>query len=769
MLIALPMCSIGGIPASWLKADDPAHVFFYNQGAILRLSILNKPAAVFALVVLASCTSPAAEIKVDSQDAYHDALKALQPGDTLVLADGEWRDFEILFTGEGTAEKPITLTAETKGQVFITGQSNLRLAGKHLVVSGLVFRDGYSPTSSVIAFRRNKDELAFHSRVTEVVIDHFNNPERFEPDSWVLLYGRNNRFDHNHLEGKSNQGVTMAVRLDSVESQENHHRIDHNYFGPRPILGSNGGETLRIGTSHYSLSDSFTVVEENYFDRCNGEVEIISSKSGKNEFRGNLFYESRGTLTLRHGNGNVVENNVFLGNGVDHTGGIRVINKRQTIRNNYLYGLTGHRFGGALVIMNGVPNSPINRYHQVEDSIIENNSIIESDHIELAAGADSERSAPPISTRFSNNLIHNPDGADSIAVHDDIGGIEFSGNILVGVNAPADTPGFEIASVTLEKGANGLLYPAGMDIGVGRDLRVLDKASTGVAWYPKPGPEERFDTGKTIAVAAGAGALSAAVEQAQAGDIIELAAGTHLAEQVLVVDKPLSFRAASDAIARIEFERTALFEIADGGSLKISGLEISGASSMDVAGNTVIRTSRYSMLNNYVLQVDNVVVSDLNTNHSFNFFSLAKHTFADRITISGSEFRNITGHVLFMNKEPEDLGIYNGEYISIVDSTFVNIEGTVADIYRGGTDESTFGPHFEFRGSTVDTVGHGKRNKSAAAIALHGVQATDITDNHFVNSKPIRVAETVGEPITTLSDNRFEGTEAPVIDTTLRP
>ena len=769
MLIALPMCSIGGIPASWLKADDPAHVFFYNQGAILRLSILNKPAAVFALVVLASCTSPAAEIKVDSQDAYHDALKALQPGDTLVLADGEWRDFEILFTGEGTAEKPITLTAETKGQVFITGQSNLRLAGKHLVVSGLVFRDGYSPTSSVIAFRRNKDELAFHSRVTEVVIDHFNNPERFEPDSWVLLYGRNNRFDHNHLEGKSNQGVTMAVRLDSVESQENHHRIDHNYLGPRPILGSNGGETLRIGTSHYSLSDSFTVVEENYFDRCNGEVEIISSKSGKNEFRGNLFYESRGTLTLRHGNGNVVENNVFLGNGVDHTGGIRVINKRQTIRNNYLYGLTGHRFGGALVIMNGVPNSPINRYHQVEDSIIENNSIIESDHIELAAGADSERSAPPISTRFSNNLIHNPDGADSIAVHDDIGGIEFSGNILVGVNAPADTPGFEIASVTLEKGANGLLYPAGMDIGAGRDLRVLDKASTGVAWYPKPGPEERFDTGKTIAVAAGAGALSAAVEQAQAGDIIELAAGTHLAEQVLVVDKPLSFRAASDAIARIEFERTALFEIADGGSLKISGLEISGASSMDVAGNTVIRTSRYSMLNNYVLQVDNVVVSDLNTNHSFNFFSLAKHTFADRITISGSEFRNITGHVLFMNKEPEDLGIYNGEYISIVDSTFVNIEGTVADIYRGGTDESTFGPHFEFRGSTVDTVGHGKRNKSAASIALHGVQATDITDNHFVNSKPIRVAETVGEPITTLSDNRFEGTEAPVIDTTLRP
>lgn len=735
----------------------------------MGLSIGKRAWTVFVMAVLASCTLPAAETKVASQQEYQDAVRKLQPGDTLVLANGEWRDFEILFTGDGTAEQPITLTAETKGQVFITGQSNLRLAGRHLVVSGLVFRDGHSPTNTVIAFRRTKGELAYDSRVTEVVIDHFNNPERFEPDSWVLLYGRNNRFDHNHLEGKSNQGVTMAVRLDSVESQENHHRIDHNYFGPRPILGSNGGETLRIGTSHYSLTDSYTVVEENYFDRCNGEVEIISSKSGRNTFRGNLFNESRGTLTLRHGNGNVVEDNVFLGNGVDHTGGIRVINKRQVVRNNYLSGLTGHRFGGALVIMNGVPDSPINRYHQVEDSIIENNSVIASDHIELAAGADSERTAPPISTRFSNNLIHHPDGADSIAVHDDISGIEFSGNVLDGVSAPANTSGFERVSVTLEKGANGLLYPVGMDVGAGRDLRVLDKASTGVAWYPKPGPDDRFDNGKTIAVAAGAGALSAAVDEAQAGDIIELAAGTHLAEQVLVIDKPLSFKSADGESARIEFERTSLFEIADGGSLKLSGLEISGASSMDVAGNTVIRTSRYSMLNNYVLLVDNVVVSDLDTNHSFNFFSLAKHTFANRIAIAGSEFRNITGHILFMNKEPEDLGIYNGEYVSIVDSTFVDIEGAVADIYRGGTDESTFGPHFDLRGSTLESVGHGKRNKSGASIALHGVQATGIHDNHFVNSQPIRVAETVGEPVTRIGDNQFDGTAAPIIDTTLRP
>jgi poly(beta-D-mannuronate) lyase len=713
----------------------------------------------FALALLASCVSQAAEIRVDSQQAFSDAVRDLEPGDTLILANGEWRDFEILFAGEGREGKPITLTAEEKGKVFITGQSNLRLAGTHLVVSGLVFRDGHSPTNTVIEFRRTKGDYAYHSRVTEVVIDRFNNPERYETDYWVMLYGKHNRFDHNHLVGKSNQGVTMAVKLDSEESRTNRHRIDHNYFGPRPILGSNGGETLRIGTSHYSLSDSLTVVENNYFDRCNGEVEIISSKSGGNEFRGNLFFESQGTLTLRHGNGNLVENNVFLGNRVEHTGGIRVINKRQTVRNNYMYGLTGHRFGGALVIMNGVPNSPINRYHQVEDTVIENNSIIESDHIELAAGSDEERSAPPLTTAFRNNLIYNEDGRNVIAVHDDVSGIEFRDNILNRVEQPKITAGFRSAEIGLVEGTNGLLNPADPELaraGARPGLRVLDKAETGVDWYPKPGDSDRFDTGGTIGVSPGLDTLVHGVARAKAGDIVVPAPGDYPVSRTIVVDKPLTVRA--EGKVRITFERTALFEIVDGGSLKLVGVTISGAEAPDVAGNAAIRTSRYSMLNNYALVVEDSTIEDLDTNHSFNFFALAKHTFADRIEIRNSTFRNVTGAVLALNREDDDLGIYNGEYIRIDDSEFKKIGGAVADIYRGGTDESTFGPRFTLRASTIDDVGKSKRNKSKASIRLHGVQATDIHDNVFVDSRPIRVTETVGEPVTRLSGNALDGT-----------
>ncbi|MEE4218398.1 MAG: chondroitinase-B domain-containing protein [Xanthomonadales bacterium] len=706
-------------------------------------------------------------VLVTSQHDFEEAVKHAGPGDVIQLASGNWNDFEILFRGKGTADAPITLTAEEKGNVIITGRSNLRLAGEYLVVSGLVFRDGYTPTSEVISFRRNKEDLAYHSRVTEVVIDSFNNPERTETDYWVVMYGKYNRFDHNHIAGKKNNGVTMAVRLNSEASQENHHRIDHNYFGHRPNLGSNGGETLRIGTSHYSLTDSFTLVENNFFERCNGEVEIVSNKSGHNVFRGNVFLESRGTLTLRHGNDNLVENNVFFGNGVDHTGGIRLINKRQTIRNNYMQGLTGHRFASALTIMNGVPDSPINRYHQVEDSVIENNTVIDSAHIEMAAGSDAERSAVPISTAFRNNLVYNRDGSSIITVHDDISGIEFEGNLLNKVEKPAISRGFSSREIKLQKLPTGLMRPVSDDlsgVGASASLTVLDRDATGVDWYPKPDNAPRFDTGNVIQVGPESGALFEAVTKASAGDIIELAAGDYLVTKLIELNVPVTLRAA-DPLDKpsIEFERTALFEIKDGGSLKLTGLKLSGKSAPDNAGNALIRTSRYSMLNAYDLLVDDCEITDLDINHSFNFLTVAKGTLADRIDIRNSRFENITGAVLELDKETDDLGLYNAEYVTIVDSQFENIGKALAVLYRGGTDESTFGPHFSLRDSGLSNVGMNKRNKSGASVSLLGVQLADVNHVGFAGSAPIKVVLTVGGPVTHIVNNTFKSTPAPEI------
>jgi len=701
---------------------------------------------------------------ITTPDEFKDAVAAAEPGDVITLANGEWEDFEILFTGEGEADKPITLTAQTKGEVILTGQSNLRLAGEYLVVEGLVFRDGYTPTNAVIEFRRNKTDLANNSVVREVVVDGFTNPERYETDFWVMIYGKNNRFENNHLVGKGNQGVTLAVRLNDEASQENAHVIANNYFGPRAILGSNGGETLRIGTSHYSRSDSNTVVENNVFDRTNGELEVISVKSGKNVLRGNTFLGARGTLTMRHGNNNIIEDNVFLGgegDGVnEHTGGIRVINAGQQVRNNYMEALTGTRFGGAFVVMNGVPNGPINRYDPVVGAVIEHNSILGTNAIQLGAGSDSERSAPPSDSTFANNL-YAPEGK-AFAVYDDMSGIAFTDNIMLGADAPDFTGGFARNDLALTRAENGLLYPPeGVNVGVSRDLNMTALEDVGVDWYPKAPARTVFGSGQAISVSTDEGALFAAIQDAKAGDVLELAPGTHTARKILTLDKALTFRGAGEVT--LEFERSALFQIENGGSVRIEDLTISGREAPDMTGNAMIRTSPYSMTQNYRVEIVDSVIKDLDVNRFFDVVRGAKGTLADHIEVEGSTFNNISGSVFKLDAEIDDFGRYNAEYVTITNSQFEDVQGPLAALYRGGRDESTFGPHFSLTDSRLDDVGNGGRNALGASLWLHGVQDTDMTGNVFASSPAFKIDHTVGEPQTDITGNRFVGTPAPEV------
>jgi len=688
---------------------------------------------------------------------YEQALDRAQPGDRIVLVDGEWRDFRILFNAEGEAERPITLTAQTPGGVILTGQSNLRMAGRHLVVSNLVFRDGWSPTGEVVSFRQNRQNRAVNSRVTGLVIDGFSKPNRAESDNWVAMYGYGNRFDHSHLIGKSNAGTTLVVVRDEEQGLENRHLIDHNWFGPRPPLGSNGGETIRIGTSHDSESSSFTTVTANWFERTNGEVEIISNKSGENTYRGNVFFEAEGALTLRHGDGALVEDNVFIGNGRPNTGGIRVINRNNTVRNNYMEGLRGESFASALTILYGVPNSPLNRYVQVQNAVIENNTLIDVAEVALGEGMDAERSAPPIDSRFVRNLIVNRGGADAVQLSGDLSGIAFAGNVVS--TRASVLPGAEMREVSLSRGRGGLMTPLGVDgVGARRDLAFVARNAVGVSWYPKDALRAALDSGRTIAVAAEEDALTQAAREAAPGDRLVLAAGDHLVNAVIAVEGPLSVEGPSQGEARILFSRPTLFEIGRHGSLKLSQLSISGAEAPDSAGNAVVRARGDAF--GYRLELSDVQVSHLVVNRAFDLIAAQPGSLASRIVLTAVTVEDLSGSVLRASAETQDLGTYNAEVVEVSASTFRRVAGPAIDLYRGGTDESTFGPRLTVRDSVFEGVG--RSGATPAAIRMVGVQRAELASNHFSESGPVRFERRVGAPVLIWRDNHAD-LDAPLV------
>ncbi len=718
---------------------------FYK--AIILLSVLS----------FISCTEQGIKL-VHNLDQFNEAVASAIPGDVITLADGVWKDVDLVFEGEGTQNKPITLTVQTKGKVSLEGLSNLKLAGNYLVVEGLVFKNGHTPTNSVISFRKNRTELANNSRLTQCVIDNYNNPGRNVQDYWISIYGKNNRIDHNHIAGKKNLGVTMIVGLDTEESVANNHQIDHNYFGPRPTFGSNGGETLRIGTSHHAMENSNTLVESNYFDRCNGEHEIISNKSCQNTFKYNTFYECTGTLTMRHGNETLVDGNVFIGNNKPSTGGVRVINEKQTVINNYHYGLTGYRFRGAFVMMNGVPNSPANRYVQVTDSKVSNNVFVDSDHIQLCAGSDDERSAVPLRSELTNNVFYHSSKENLFTIYDDVSGIKFSDNLINSQMSTSIDSGFERVSMELEKDTNGFLIPKSDQFSSQFSIsdQIATKDNTGVSWYSKAIEKKGLNSGELIKVAPGINSLSDAVQNSSAGAILELESNKeYKLTKAVEINHPITIRSSGAQKAIVLFERMKAFEILNGGSLSLENIKFDGAISPDYAGNSVVSTSSSPMIENYKLFIDKCEFINLKVNHSFDVIRVSKNTFADTISIKNSIFKDITGHIVALDKETDDIGVYNVEYLIMNNNIFSNVQGAALRLYRGGTDESTFGPFLEMQHNVFDRVGFGKKNKYKSALSLYGVQVNDISNNIFNETAGIQMHLVVGEPIVTILNNNY--------------
>jgi len=710
-----------------------------------------------AICVFAMEAAEAREILVADQTEYKAAVKSAKPGDSIVLRDGEWRDAQLVFTGTGTAEAPITLTAQTKGKVLLTGASNLRLGGRHLVVSGLVFKRGASPTREVISFRRDSKMLASNTRITEVVIDGFSKPDRRSEDIWVAIYGTDNRVDHSHFEGKTNSGVTLAVIRKSGDPLDNRHRIDHNYFGPRPPLGSNGGETIRIGTSEESLSDSHTVVERNIFDRTSGEVEIVSVKSGGNILRENLVLSSQGAFVLRHGNGNLVERNIFLGNHVPDSGGIRVINRDQVIRFNYLEGLAGKDFKSALTVMNGVPNSVINRYHQVSNALIERNSILDSARITLAAGADAERSAPPVESQFKGNLVSGTKNTDPFRAEDDIGGITFSGNVEAAVAQPLVTRGVEQRELRFERAANGLLYPtdpALAKVGAPRDLVPVKREEVGASWYRPDAAEADFGSGRTVELAAGA-SLADAVGASRAGDRLALAGGAYEVVSPVVVRHRLTIAGQAGAAPVVHVASGAFARIEAGGGLRLADLTLDARGASADAALIAVAPG---VAPNYEIEMKGVSVRGPGKAARLDGIVMAPGTFANAIALLGSSFSDMSGAVVLGTGEQEPKGWYPVERLEIAGSSFARV-GLVADLLRKGTDESTFGPYFSMTGSSVSDSGAGD-----ASLRLSGAQHSEILGNSFETSAPLVVIHSVGKPHTRISGNAFRATPAPRIE-----
>jgi poly(beta-D-mannuronate) lyase len=719
------------------------------------------------------------------------AIENATPGDEIILANGVWENVQINFYGVGEENKPITLRAETVGKVFIEGQSFLHLGGKHLIVDGFYFRNGYSPKSNIISYKIGKDSTAFHSKVTNCVIENFTKPNRLTNDHWIDFYGQHNEFSYCYVSGKSNDGETLRVYHTGNEHTSNYHQIIHNYFGPRPRKGGPRAETIRVGDSKTSMSSGFVNVSNNYFEACNGEVEIISDKTNFNDFSNNIFYKCEGSLVLRHGSFTKVNGNIFIGGDESNFyGGIRVVSSGHWITNNYFYKINGEQFRSPLAIMNGIPMSPINRYKQVTDVVIAHNTWVDCKSPwqigvgQNIASADvlpkyEIRSAPPIRSIIANNLIYNTSPDNKVIVnHDTSEGILFSNNIID--NAGLENTDMSViqSSSIKSKQLNAWLYapeniqnnllesvysgfnfdkielglfgtPRAMKnlVGAINDLStaerfVIDKKKYGPQWFSSV---KEVVKPKILTATSVPGELNEKISIANDGDIIELCDSLYTISKSLKIDKAITIRSKkNNQKAQLIFigkQGSVAFKMHPHGSLVLENISIQSKNSQ-----IAFAPLKENMASAYNLFVNNCLVQD------FAFVLKAyKASFADTVEFTNTSIENCENGFLLAAEEKGD---YNAEMLIFKNCKFNNVRSNVINFYRGGYDESTIGGSLLISNSSI--INCGTKEKSGILLKTVGIINVNFKSNTFENNPIKHIAILWGEKNNHHSNNSLK-------------
>lgn len=402
---------------------------------------------------------PPRRLLVGSLAQLRNALDTAEPGDLIEVANGVYTLSGNLTIGRsGKKARPITVRAQNRGQAKITGYGEVLFNRVTWVVwEGFKFTHDATqrgwPWGCVtlqdcnnVRFTRNYLDL--HEDLTDLTRVH----------QWVCITGKtshDNRIDHNLFHDKTLRGdyvvVTGDGRTGAAISQRD--RIDHNHFLDFKYgNGQNGLETVRVAANPSGNLLANLTIEDNLFERCSGEDEIISLKCGAVTVLHNTFIDCNGSMVFRNGNRGLARGNIFINTYEDdrlpfpqyRAGGIRFYGSDHKIVENYFYNLNGTGVDAPLNLMHGAPagSGNLGGADGLPSTRCEVARNVWVSCAELRIGYESDpRPLPPADCTFSNNLIYGNHRQRTLLNFYQADGVRYSDNLLW----PGDRTGLESA------------------------------------------------------------------------------------------------------------------------------------------------------------------------------------------------------------------------------------------------------------------------------------------------------------------------------------
>ena len=396
--------------------------------------------------VISNNTPPTTHV-VNTVSGFKTAVQNMNPGDSIIVDDGTYSLGGVTMKRSGCQNKPIVIMAKNQGMAILDGNTSLRLEDvDYITIRGFGIQSANISTGIKmencrrIKITHNTFALSENSSCNWIYIG----------DTWgstAPLVSGNHLIEYNEFTGKTHPGKYITIDGNATQ-QSQHDTIRFNLFKNNGPRADNEKESIRVGYSGISKSSGHTVIMHNLFEDCDGDPEVVSIKSCDNIIKYNTFKSCLGTLSLRHGDRNLVEGNYFFGEGktaqftnssnVTSTigcGGIRVYGKDHKIVNNYFEGLTGSRWDAALTITNGdVTNTSgsLSSHYLPENVVIAFNTLVNNaSNIEIGFDNNGNYSKAPKNCVLANNIVVE-DSTSIVKSYSatSLAGVGFTGNMF---------------------------------------------------------------------------------------------------------------------------------------------------------------------------------------------------------------------------------------------------------------------------------------------------------------------------------------------------
>jgi len=354
--------------------------------------------------------------EVDSRSAFDDAVAAAGAGD-LILVSGNLADTSFSVKNKVVADGYLRIRAADKGSTALKAFTIDNCEG--ISLEGFTFGPN---TSSTLLKIVNSTRLQILQNTFDFQDVENNQNGIVTTQGTADVEIAYNVFKNKNVSATETQskvsGSYIKTQYDEPQMTKRLH-IHHNYFkGIVPLLegdrfaGDSDRECIVFGVSDSQDVETHHVVEQNLFEDCDGENEIITIKTSYNTIRNNTFHNSLGSVSIRFGTGTEVSGNFFIGDENNQNvfgndlGGIRAYGSQHKIYNNYFQGLTGNSYRIPILLDSGdtTDSTGGDGHQRATDCEVVHNTIVDCAW-GIALGLN--YSLTPKDNHIANNVVQN--------------------------------------------------------------------------------------------------------------------------------------------------------------------------------------------------------------------------------------------------------------------------------------------------------------------------------------------------------------------------